>query len=75
VCFTAAELRCHIEDGARLKLFTRETAHDLRREVAQRFRQIGALEKSLGDTVVLRRTSLADVIEVDGEFRSIERFP
>ncbi len=68
-----AELGRHVEDGGGLDLDAGEPAHDLGGQVEQAPRHVGALEESLGLDVILVRPPITDVVEVDGEFRGVER--
>ena len=73
VRFSAAELRGEIEDGVRLRPLTGKAADDFCGEGSQVFGEIRPFEESLRLLIIRGSTALTDLIEMDGEFRRIER--
>ena len=69
----AAELGGHVEDGRRLDLVPESRRTDLGRQVQQVAGQVRPLEEPLRVLVVLGARPVADLVEVDGELRRIQR--
>ena len=72
--FAATELCRHIEHGAGLGDSTRKSAHYFRREAGEILGQECTVEEPLRILVVLRSGSRANLIQMHGEFGSIDRF-
>ena len=71
----AAELGGHVEDGRGLDRDAGEPPDRLGGEVLQVPGQVRPLEEPLGVLVVLAGSTVADVVEVDGELRGVQRSP
>lgn len=74
VSFAAAELGGEIEDGTGLGPLAGEAADDLAGEGGEIPGQVRAREEPVRFLVVWRSASVADVVEVDGEFGGIKGF-
>lgn len=75
VRLAAAELRRHVEYGGSFKLDARQPPQHLARQVGQAPRHVRAIEKASRLNIVnmCPRTSVPDVIQMDGELRGVER--
>ena len=74
VGLAAAKLRGEIEDGVGFRFLAGQTADDFGRETGEILGEIGALEKSFRLLVISGRLAFAHLIQMDGEFRRVERF-
>src|SRR5262249_737671 len=75
VRLSTAELRGEVEDGRCLHLHAGKASNNLCRELAEILRQEGALEELGGVLVYGWRSTVPNVIEMDREFRRVERLP
>ena len=75
VSFAAAELGGQIKHGAGFGAFTGQPAHDLAGKTGEIFGKLSACEEAIGLLVIGRSGSVANVVEVDGEFGGVEGFP
>src|SRR5262245_50247706 len=75
VRLAAAELGCEIVDCRGLNLDARKASDHTAAELAQARRYERAVEEPLRVLVVVRRPTVANVVEVDGELGSVQRSP
>ena len=73
--FAASELRGHIENGGSFGLLSRQATNYFRCESRQGLSKVCAFKELFGVLVVGRSTPVAHLVEVDGKFCSVERFP
>jgi len=69
----AAELGGHVEDGRRFGLLARQPTDHLRGQSAEVLGEVRPLEEALWLLIIRRGAAVADLVEVNGELRSVER--
>jgi hypothetical protein len=72
MCFSAAELRGHVEHGGRFSPFPGKAADNLSRQTLKVLGQERAIKETLRPLVVLMRPAIPDLIEVNGKLGSIQ---
>ncbi len=72
---SAAELRRHVEYGRSFRLDSRQPAESLCCQARQTLRQIGPFKEPFWILVINRSPTIANLIEMNGKFRRIQRPP
>jgi len=73
VCFSSTELSGEVEDGRGLCAFTGEAAYHFGGKAGKIFSEVGSFKKLFWVEIILACLPVPDQIQVDCEFRCIER--